>query len=99
MDVNQSKIIQTPLISSDIETRQNKSKCLKIVCVVIPNHGHMIPMSHLAEGLKDRGHDVTLVSNGNETGKVIVPRHFDFKGIKWHLTEGGPEQSVIFDPK
>ena len=59
----------------------------------------MIPMSHLAEGLKDRGHDVTLVSNGNETGKVIVPRLFDFKGIKWFLTEGGPEQSVIFDPK
>ena len=74
-----------------LDERIAKSKCLKVVCVVIPNNGHMTPISHIARGLQEKGHDVTFVSNGNKHGSVTVPKLLDPLGIKHVLTEGGPE--------
>ena len=51
-----------------VDERIAKSKCLKIVCTVIPNHGHMTPISHIARALAEKGHDVTLISIGNKHG-------------------------------
>jgi len=79
------------------EERINKSKCLKIVCVALPAHGHMTPISHIAEGLLDRGHDVTMVSCGNSDGGRVVPKKCDPKGIKYVLTVEGeqPEMDML----
>ena len=75
----------------ELEERIVKSKCLKIVLVTVPNNGHMTPMSNIAVGLIERGHDVTFVSNGNKVGSVSVPKLCDSKGIKYKLTNEGPE--------
>ena len=75
----------------DHEARIKKSKCLKIVCVVVPNNGHMTPMSNIARGLKEKGHDVTFVSNGNKVGSQKVPKLLEPIGIKYQLTTDGPE--------
>jgi len=85
--------VTTPL-NNDFEERINKSKCLKIVCVALPAHGHMTPLSHIAEGLKDRGHDVTMVSTGSTDGKSVVPKICDPKGIKYVLTEEGEQPEM-----
>ena len=54
-------------IFDDIETRFKKVKKLKLGLVCIPNYGHMYPMSQLAKALVDKGHDVHVITVGNET--------------------------------
>ena len=49
---------------------------LKICLVCIPNFGHLFPISHVARGLAEKGHDIHLVSIGNEKGKESVPKTF-----------------------
>ena len=81
----------------NITERIAKSKCLKIVITVIPNSGHMIPVTRIAVGLQEKGHDVTLISNGNKDGSERVPKLLDPLGIKYVLTKGGPEQELMFE--
>lgn len=57
------ELTTTPNSLDDIETRLKKSKNLKIVCIAICEMGHFIPMSHIAEELKDRGHEVHVITN------------------------------------
>lgn len=49
---------------------------------VMANSGHMTPISHLAEALKDAGHDVTVVTMDNEDGRTKGKRLFEGKGVK-----------------
>ena len=53
-----------PIEMSDqtLEERIQKSKNLKIVMTCVPNMGHMTPSSHIAEALREAGHDVTMIS-------------------------------------
>ena len=54
---------------STIEYRLQKLQKLNIVCVATPHFGHMYPMSRIAIALKDKGHNVQLVSVDNSRGK------------------------------
>ena len=69
---------------------------MKIGLVCIPNVGHLVPIANLAEALKEKGHEVTIVSIGNAKGKVICPRLLDAKNIPYILTDG-PEESVMYE--
>ena len=64
--------------------------------VCIPNVGHLVPIGNIAEALRDKGHDVTIISIGNAKGKIICPRLFDHIKIPYILTDG-PEESVLYD--
>ena len=33
----------------------------------------MFPMSHVANALKEKGHDVHVITNGNQVGRKKVP--------------------------
>ena len=48
--------------SLTLEQRIEKSRHLKIVITCTPNMGHMVPSSHIAEALKEAGHEVTMIT-------------------------------------
>ena len=56
--------------------------------------GHLIPCSHIAEALKDAGHDVTVITIDNAKGRTGCPNIFDKMGVPYILTEG-PQQEII----
>jgi len=56
-----------------LEERIAKSKNLKIALVCVPNMGHLVPISYIATALKERGHEVTVISIDNEQGKRVCP--------------------------
>ena len=80
----------------DLTMRIDKSKNLKIACFSIPNFGHMFPMSHVAIALKARGHDVHVITNGNEVGREKVPQILAHTDIPIIFADG-PEQSVMWE--
>ncbi len=41
-------------------------KSLKVVCIVVNAYGHFIPILNCAKALKEKGHDVTILTNGDE---------------------------------
>ena len=54
----------------------------------MPNSGHMIPCSHVAESLHEAGHDVTFITIDCEKARKECPNVFDKMGVKYILTEG-----------
>lgn len=46
-----------------------------------------MPMSHVAETLKDRGHTVTIVCMDNSKGRESCPKLFDKMNISYKLTK------------
>ena len=72
----------------DLNKRIEKSKNLKIACFCIPNFGHMFPMSHVAVALKNKGHDVHVITNGNQVGREKVPQIFVNTDIPIIFTDG-----------
>ena len=53
-------------IYEDIEMRFLKAKKLKLGLVSIPNFGHMTHIAQLSKALLARGHDVHVITVGNE---------------------------------
>ena len=79
----------------DIEMKFIKSKKLKLGLVSIPNYGHMHPMSQLAKGLAERGHDVHVITNGNEAKEKVDEIFADIPGVTIIYTEGPPLSSLL----
>ena len=72
-------------IFDDVESRFEKAKKLKLGLVSVPNYGHMHPMSQLAKALVDRGHEVHIITVGNEIKEKVEK-----------IFEGMPEVNLIF---
>ena len=71
------KNINTPLLNNDLEQRIHKSRNLHIVLISHSDMGHMMPLYHVAAALKERGHQITIVSMDNEKGKDVCSKLFD----------------------
>ena len=75
-------------IYDDIEMKFTKSKKLKLGLVCVPSYGHMHPMSQLAKGLVERGHDVHVITNGNEAKEKVDKIYANIPGVTLIYTEG-----------
>lgn len=53
-------------------------------------------MSHIADALKEKGHDVTVICMDNDHGRRYCAKLFDDKNIPYILTEG-PDMSVALE--
>ena len=73
-------------------------KVLKIACIAVGAMGHFIPLTHCATALKQRGHDVYVITNGEENIRKKAPGLLP--GIPIIHTECGLEvQDIIRKPK
>lgn len=94
MKYNEEKI-EITLKLNLLNERVAKSRNLKIACVVVPNYGHMFPISHLGDLLKQRGHDVYVITIGNKEGRKRAPNVCGQYGLKIIYTDG-PEQTEMY---
>jgi hypothetical protein len=60
---------------------------LNIVCIVVPEMGHFIPMLHIANELSQRGHKVSVISS--EYGKEKCEKMIIEAGCKAIITQDG----------
>jgi len=74
--------------------RFTKSKKLKLGLVSIPNYGHMHPLSQIAKALVDRGHEVHIITVGNETREKVEKIFESMPEVNLIFTEG-PLQSTL----
>jgi hypothetical protein len=72
----------------DVEMRFLKAKKLKLALVCVPNYGHMNPMSQLAKACLDRGHEVHVITVGNESRPKIEKLYESMPEVKLIFTEG-----------
>lgn len=77
------------------QERIEKSKNLKIVCCATPNYGHMFPMSRIAIALKERGHEVHVVTVDNERGRNGIPKLYTDTGVTLHMTPGLEQDTIM----
>lgn len=64
-------------------------KILKVACVVVSFLGHFIPISNCATALKEAGHDVYIITNGNDFAREKAKIFAEKFGIKMVFTECG----------
>lgn len=88
-----------------LEQRPFKKK-LKVACVAVCAMGHFIPMQNVATSLKDAGHDVTIITNGNDQMKAKTSSFGEKYDITMAYTECGltvedalrPPRNAFEDP-
>jgi UDP:flavonoid glycosyltransferase YjiC (YdhE family) len=64
-------------------------KSLKVVCIVVNAYGHFIPIMNCAKALKEKGHDVTILTNGDEGFKKKAEPMAEAAGVKMAYTDCG----------
>ena len=78
----------------DSSSGNGPRKVLKIACVAIGEMGHFMPISKIAVLLKERGHEVHLVTQGiadiREKCKLYVNQ-----GISMHYTDDGMDMESM----
>ena len=77
-----------------LEQRIQKSRSLNIVLVSIPNMGHLSSIGHIGEAMKERGHNITVISMDNAKGREMCPKMFDRMGIPYKLTPAISHEDV-----
>lgn len=69
-------------------------KPLKVVCVVVSAYGHFIPILNCAKSLKEKGHEVIIVTNGTEKTKSKLGGMAESVGITMDFTDCGLDVDV-----
>ena len=60
---------------------------MNIVLVSVPNMGHLSSVGRVGEAMKERGHNISVVSMDNDKGREMCPKYFDNLGIPYRLTK------------
>lgn len=72
---------------------------LKVACVAIGEVGHFIPVSHIADALVQRGHEVHFITNQDyntrEKAKIIL----NPIGVKVHFTNDKVNRAELLEGK
>ena len=74
----------------NIEERFLKAKKLKLALVSIPNFGHITHIHQLAKALVARGHEIHLITIGNERKEKIQKMFESLPEVSLIFTEGPP---------
>lgn len=64
-------------------------KKLKIVCVVVSEMGHLNPIVNCATALQEQGHELHIITNGNDRIKEKTATYKDQYSIEMHYTDCG----------
>ena len=68
---------------------------VKIAIVAGGTGGHIYPALTLAEGLKERGHDITFIGSNDRMEKDVIPQAgFAYIGLDVYTTKGGLGQKA-----
>lgn len=68
---------------------------MKIAMVAGGSGGHIYPALALAEGLKEKGHDITFIGSNDRMEKDVIPQNgFDYIGLDVVTTRGSIIQKI-----
>ena len=68
---------------------------MKIAMVAGGSGGHIYPALALAEGLKEKGHDITFIGSNDRMEKDVIPQNgFDYIGLDVVTTRGSVIQKI-----
>lgn len=68
---------------------------MRIAIVAGGTGGHIYPALSLAEGLENKGHEITFIGSNDRMEKDIIPVHnFKYIGLDVYTTRGGITQKV-----
>lgn len=72
-----------------IDQNSKQKNGLKIACVAVSAMGHFMPLSNCATALREAGHDVYIVTNGNDFIKEKTKGFGEKYGITMVYTDCG----------
>ena len=64
-------------------------KALKVACVAINAMGHFTPILNCAAALSEKGHDVTIITNGTDAMKKKATPMAEAIGVSMAYTDCG----------
>lgn len=72
---------------------------LRIACVAIGEVGHLIPVSHIASALVERGHEVHFITNSDSFIREKAKIFLYPIGVHVHFTNDNVDRGVILQGK